>query len=235
MQLRRPRILRLLSALTLAVIATACDAATEPVVPLRTEFQLPQLSSIGAGSFSPNGYLGITAEPADTSLRFSFSDVVEMTVVSPTGDSVEAKLGRRYCNQTSIYFRICHEYVLMLDTTVAFSSTQQALRDAGYGTNTLNSTRFVVVFDLLWRSDAIVQLTSFPAVGIAGANSIGWLDQPPTGLAGRGLYGAIEVTTDASSADDDVLSIPETGFVTVRYRQPDGTTLTQQISVTPRG
>jgi len=231
MQIQRPYILRLASALTLLVIAAACDAATEPLPLLELQPRDPQIASINSASYAPSGYLGITADPADPDLRFAATDVVEMTVVSSTGDSIVARLGSRYCDLAPRYFRVCHEYIVILDTTVTLDAVKQELKAAGFATNPIGN-RFAVVFDLSWRSEAIARLLSVPAVDDAGHNSIGWIDKPPTDLAGRGLHGAIALTTESSAAHDDVLSVPLGGFVTVHYRQPDGTVLTQRIDIT---
>lgn len=217
--------------MTLLVIAAGCDATTEPLPLLKLQSRAPQIASINAASYAPSGYLGIAADPADPDLRFTATDVVEMTVVSSTGDSIVARLGSRYCDHGTSYFRICHEYIVMLDTTVSLEAVKHELKGAGFATNPIGN-RFAVVFDLAWRSEAIARLLSVPAVEVAEANSLAWLDQPPTDLAGRGLHGAIALSVEASAQHDDVLSVPQGGFVTVSYRQPDGTLLTQQIVIT---
>lgn len=215
--------------LALALVA-ACD---EPAGPGEPSLRNPQIAAIGRSSGFPDAYLGIFAEPTDPELRFEAEDVVEMTIVSPTGDSIALAMGRRYCQLAEMHFAICDEYVLTLDTTVAFATTQQRMRDAGFGLNPIGGARFATAFDFLGRPTAIADLGNVPAVLTAGPNSIGSLALPPLDLAGRGLHGAVMLTRQASPVTDLLLSVPDTGSVTVRYRQPNGTLLSQQISITP--
>lgn len=224
---------RLLPPLAAAMILAAAAACHEPAGPGEPSLRNPQIAAIGRSSGFPDAYLGIYAEPTDPELRFSAEDVVEMTVVSPTGDSIALAMGRRYCQHSEMHFAICDEYIVMLDTTVAFSATQRRLREAGFGLNPIVDARFATAFDFMGRPTAIAELGRVPAVLTAGPNSIASLALPPLDLAGRGLHGAVMLTREASPATDQLLSVPDTGAVTVRYRQPNGTWLTQQISITP--
>ncbi|WKW13173.1 hypothetical protein Strain138_002488 [Pseudogemmatithrix spongiicola] len=215
------------------VVGTACSESTEFFGPGEPTLRNPQIAAIGGSTGFPEGYLGIYAEPSDPELRFAAGDRVEMVVVSPTGDSVALELGRRYCEVATNHFSICHEYVLMLDTVVAFPEMQRRLTDAGYGLNRLGSDRFAVAYDFYRRPMTTANLASMAGIRSAGYNSIASLALPPQDLAGRGLYGAIAITRAASPTTDLLLNVPDTGSVTVRYRQPDGTVLSRTVNITP--
>lgn len=222
------------SALVALVVAGA--ACNEPIAsfgPGEPTLRNPQIAAIGGSSGFPDGYLGIYAEPSDPALRFSASDRVEMTVVSPTGDSVPLELGRRYCEVATNHFSVCYEYVLILDTAVAFPEMQRRLAEAGYGLNRLGSDQFAVTFDFYRRPMTTATLASMAGIRSAGFNSLASLALPPQNIAGRGLHGAIAITRAASPTTDHLLSVPDTGSVTVRYRQPDGTVLSRAVSITP--
>jgi len=211
----------------------ACTEHIEAFGPGEPTLRNPLISAIGGTSGFPDGYLGIYAEPSDPELRFMAGDRVEMMVISPTGDSVSLELGRRYCEVATNQFSVCHEYVLILDTAVAFPEMQRRLAEAGYWLNPIGSEQFATAFDFYRRPMTTAELSSRAGIRSAGYNSIAWLDVPPRGLAGRGLHGAIAITRASSPTTDHLLSVPDSGWVTVRYRQPSGALLSQQVPVTP--
>lgn len=222
------------SALVALVVAGA--ACNEPIAsfgPGEPTLRNPQIAAIGGSSGFPDGYLGIYAEPSDPALRFAAGDRVEMMVVSPTGDSVALELGRRYCEVGSNHYSVCHEYVLTLDTAVAFDELQRRLADVGYGLNPIGGVQFAAAFDFYRRPMTTAELSSIAGIRSAGYNSIASLALPPQNLAGRGLHGAVVITRTATAPGDQRLTVPDTGSVTVRYRQPDGTVLSQTVSITP--
>jgi hypothetical protein len=234
MRLARKRLIPGLAVMLLVVAAGACNEPVEFFGPGRSEIRNPSILAVGSTSVAPSGYLGIYAEPADPTLRFELHEQVLVDVYSPTGDSLQLPLGPRYCEEAPRQYTVCHEYVLILDTTVAVAEVRGRLREAGYVINTLGDNRFAVAFDVLRRPHSPSDLARLPSVLSAGSNSIGWLDLPPTDLGGKGLFGAIELTRGPSPSTDHLLSVPDTGSVTLRYRQPNGTVLTQRVSFTPR-
>lgn len=227
------RLLSVAAAATIVASAVACSGPIETFGPAEPSWRNPQISAIGGSSGFPDFYLGIYAEPSDPELRFDANDRVEMVVVSPTGDSVALELGRRYCEVGTNHFSVCHEYVLMLDTATTFATVQRQLADAGYGLNRIGGEQYAAAFDFYRRPMTTAELSGVPGVLHAGYNSIASLALPPTNLAGRGLHGAIAITRAPSTPVDHVLTVPDTGSVTVRYRQPDGTVLSQRVSITP--
>lgn len=229
----RKRPIRAVAAALVLAAASACSGPIESFGPAPPSILNPSIFALGPTSVSPTGYLGIYAEPTDPSRRFELYHRVPVDVISPTGDSITIELGPRYCEVAPRQYSVCQEYVLILDTTVATSVVRGRLRDAGFVINMLGSNRYAVAFDLLRRPHSAAEIARIPHVLVADNNSIGWLDTPPTDLDGKGLHGAVELTRGPSPTTDYLLSVPDTGSVWVRYRQPNGTLLTQRISITP--
>lgn len=234
MGMARKRLNRAVAAALMLAAAGACSEPVEYFGPAPPSILNPSLYTLGPTSFSPSGYLGVYAEPRDPSQRFESFHRVPVDVISPTGDSITIELGPRFCEVAPRQYSVCQEYVLILDTTVATSVVRGHLRDAGFVINMLGGNQFAVAFDILRRPHSADDIARVPYVHSAGNNSIGWLDTPPTDLDGKGLHGAVELTRGPSLPTDHVLSVPDTGAVMVRYRQPNGALLTRRISITPQ-
>lgn len=234
MWMTRNRPIRVLAAALALSGTVACNEPLEFFGPGAPSVLNPSIFAVGSASTSPSGYLGIFAEPSDASQRFEYFHRVPITVISPTGDSITIELGPRYCEVAPRAYSVCREYVLILDTTVAPATVRGRLRAAGYVINMIGDNRYAVAYDVLGRAHNEAEIASVPYVLVAGNNSIGWLDLPPTDLGGKGLYGAVELTREPSPVDDHLLSVPDTGSVVVRYRQPNGTMLSERVSFTPR-
>lgn len=198
---------------------TAPDSGEQP------QLQVLRVNATSRPEFS--GVVKIDAEPTDRSFRLSAHRRVPVEVVVSSGDVEVARLFRTFCparDRSEGYF--CHSFTFVLRAGHHVDDLEERVRGLGgrYRSKAFSGNfADVYVFDHTRLVRTARKVESWPEVAYANLDYPFYSDLSPSHSL---LSIVLPVESGAARSGDGIVQLQSGDTVSVRYAQPNGTTLT---------